>query len=181
MTLLDVAAAVRGRRASALCVATFDHASGAHSARAASFVVRRALAYGIPVVTGRASNAEQTEATWRKARWEFLRGAARSMNAVILTAHTRNDQIETVLMRALRGASARGLAGLRAHSDVRRPFVDVTRGELHAYAMARAITWIEDPTNRSSRHLRNRIRHDLLPLLLRSRPTLDAELAEIGD
>jgi tRNA(Ile)-lysidine synthase len=135
----------------------------------------------MPVVTGRASGAAQTEAAWREARWKFLRAVARTSNAVILTAHTRDDQIETVLMRALRGAGARGLAGLRAASAVRRPFIDVSRRALQAYATTRDLTWMEDPTNRSLRYLRNRIRHDLLPSLLRSRPTLAEELTDIGD
>src|SRR5207248_11421456 len=127
-----------------------------------------ALRYGMPVVVGCAEQSERTEAAWRAARWEFLRSVARRVKGPVITAHSRDDQIETVLMRALRGAGARGLAGLRAPSAVRRPFVDVSRAELHAYAMARSLSWIEDPTNRSPRHLRNRIRHDLLPSLLRS-------------
>ena len=181
MALLDVAASARRQRGCTVIVATYDHASGAHSARAAAFVVRKALGYGLPVVTGRAGRTELTEAAWRAARWNFLRAVAGTTKAVILTAHTRDDQIETVLMRALRGAGARGLAGLRAPSVIRRPFVDVSRDELRAYAMACSLTWIEDPTNRSPRHLRNRIRHDLLPSLLRSRPMLAGELRNIGD
>src|SRR5947207_564090 len=120
MALLDVAAGARRQRGCTVIVATYDHASGAHSARAAAFVVRKALAYGIPVVTERAGRAELTEAAWRAARWNFLHAVAGTTKAVILTAHSRDDQIETVLMRALRGAGARGLAGLRAPSVIRR-------------------------------------------------------------
>jgi tRNA(Ile)-lysidine synthase len=98
----------------------------------------------------------------------------------VITAHSRDDQIETVLMRALRGAGARGLTGLRATSTVRRPFVDVQRGELRAYALARELSWIEDPTNESRAYLRNRVRHDLLPALLRVRPALGDELIELA-
>jgi tRNA(Ile)-lysidine synthetase-like protein len=181
MALLDAAAAMRKRRGYTLIVATYDHASGAHSARAASFVARQALAYGLPVVVGRSDRSEATEAGWRAVRWQFLQSVAHSTSGVVLTAHTRDDQVETVLMRAMRGAGARGLAGLRAQSDVRRPFVNVRRAELRAYADARSLTWLEDPTNRSRGYLRNRIRLDLLPALFRVRPTLDADLIEIGD
>src|SRR5439155_12145208 len=107
-------------------------------------------------------------------------GAAHASGSVILTAHTRDDQVETVIMRALRDAGARGLAGLYAASDVRRPFVDVSRAELHAYAAARRLQWIEDPTNASRRYLRNRVRLDLLPALLRLRPSVDAEVLTIA-
>jgi tRNA(Ile)-lysidine synthase len=181
MTLLDVAAMVRQRRGCALVVATFDHASGPHSERATALVSRSALRYGVPVVVGRAERSERTEAAWRAARWEFLRSVARRVNGPVITAHSRDDQLETVLMRALRGAGARGLAGLRATSSVRRPFVDVQRGELRAYASARGLSWIEDPTNESRAYLRNRIRHELLPALLRAHPTLGDELIELGE
>lgn len=181
MTLLDAAAAARKERRCALIVATFDHASGAHSSRAASFVATAALEYGVPVVLGRAGDIEHSEAGWRAARWEFLRSVAQATDATIITAHTRDDQVETVLMRALRGAGARGLAGLRAASDVRRPFVDVSRGDLEWYARSSGVHWLEDPTNRQRQYLRNRVRRDLLPSLRRARPELDAELIEIGE
>jgi tRNA(Ile)-lysidine synthetase-like protein len=181
ITLLDVAATVCERRKCALMVATFDHASGAHGTRAASFVARVALAYGIPVVVGRAVDPARGEAAWRAARWQFLREVARASNAVIVTAHTRDDQVETVLMRAMRDAGARGLAGLRSQSDVRRPFIEVRREELKSYAEARGLTWLDDPTNKQREYLRNRLRHDLLPSLRDARPTLATELIELGD
>jgi tRNA(Ile)-lysidine synthase len=140
-----------------------------------------ALAYGIPVVVGRDEGVERTEAAWRAARWQFLRSVARTANATIVTAHTRDDQVETVLMRAMRGAGARGLAGLRAVSHVNRPFLDVRRAELAAYVKWRGLAWLEDPTNRRPVYLRNRIRRDLLPSLLRAKPSLEADLIDIGD
>jgi len=180
MTLLDAAAAVRKEKECAVVVATFDHASGPHSERAASFVANAALEYGIAVVVGHAGEITRSESAWRAARWEFLRSVAAATNGRIITAHTRDDQVETVLMRAMRGAGARGLAGLSAESDVRRPFVDVSRDELEQYAMSSGVVWLEDPTNRQRQHLRNRVRRDLLPSLLRARPTIDSELIEIG-
>lgn len=180
MTLLDLAVKARQRRACSIVVATFDHASGGHSSRAASFVARSALAYGLPVVVGRADRVARNEAVWRAARWQFLRSVANSTRAAIVTAHTRDDQIETVLMRAMRDAGARGLAGLGAPSDVRRPLIEVRRRELEAYAEAHGLTWVEDPTNRQSEYLRNRIRRELLPALVRARPDFDMDMLEIG-
>jgi tRNA(Ile)-lysidine synthase len=105
---------------------------------------------------------------------------AASTNAPVVTAHTGDDQIETILMRAMRGAGVRGLAGLLAPSPVRRPFVDVRRAELQTYATARGLRWLEDPTNRSPSFLRNRVRRDLLPALEGVRPALVDQLLEIG-
>jgi tRNA(Ile)-lysidine synthase len=181
MVLLDLAATVGRRRRCVLMVATFDHASGTHSSRAAAFVARSALDYGMPVVVGRADHVVRSEAAWRAARWQFLRSIAAGTHARIVTAHTRDDQVETVLMRAMREAGARGLAGLRAPSDVLRPLIDVRRTDLEAYAKARGLTWIDDPTNLRSAYLRNRIRRDLLPALVRARPDFDAELIEVGE
>ena len=181
MTLLDLAATASRRHRCELIVATFDHASGAHSSRAASFVAKSALEHAIPVVIGRADRTARTEAAWRSARWRFLRSVARATNATIVTAHTRDDQIETVLMRAMRDAGARGLAGLRAPTHVCRPLIGIRRSELEAYAKDKRLTWIEDPTNRRSEYLRNRIRRDLLPALVRARPGFDVDLLGIGE
>jgi len=182
MSLLDVAAGLRLQRRCAVTVATFDHASGAHSARATALVARVALGYGLPVVVGRApAMTRRSEAAWRAARWRFLRSVGRSVDASVVTAHTRDDQIETVLMRAMRGAGARGLAGLAAPSSIRRPLLDVRRSELYAYARARSLEWIDDPSNTSASFLRNRIRRDLLPALARAQPEIADELKAIGE
>lgn len=180
MVLLDVAARVAGGSRRSITVATFDHASGAHSARAAAFVSARGGAYGFPVVVGRADRPERSEAGWRAARWRFLRSVAQVTGGVVVTAHTRDDQLETVLMRVLRGAGARGLAGLFAPSDVQRPLLSATRLELSAYAVSRELDWVEDPTNRSPAYLRNRVRRDLLPALCHVRPLLGDELLDLA-
>ena len=177
MVLLDAAArAAPGRVA---CVATFDHGTGAAAVRAARLVARRARSLGFEVRRGRARDVRPTEAAWREARWAFLRATGRDRDALVATAHTRDDQVETVFMRALRGAGARGLAALYAESPgVVRPLLDLGRAEVAAYARARALRWVDDPSNASSAFLRNRVRRDLLPALERARPGFaDALLA----
>src|SRR5512134_239531 len=72
MCLLDVAARV-GRAGVGLTVATFDHQSGPHSARAVRQVCAAAGAYGLPVVVGMGPRGARSEAAWREARWSFLR------------------------------------------------------------------------------------------------------------
>lgn len=174
MVLLDVAASAVAHEQ--LTVATFDHGTGAAATKAADLVERSARAIGIRCVTGKASQPLTTEAELRAARWTFLRDVAARDGGVVCTAHTADDQVETILMRVLRDAGARGLAGLYATSDIVRPLIGHTRRELASYARERDVPWIEDPSNASPRYLRNRLRHDLLPALRRARPTIDAEL-----
>jgi tRNA(Ile)-lysidine synthase len=178
MVLLDTAARVAPDRIAT--VATFDHGSGVHSAHSAAFVCSEARARGLPAVSERSVNLAPTEALWRKARWGFLRSTAARHGAFVATAHTEDDQIETVLMRAMRGAGARGLASLYAASDVCRPFIDVSRATLERYARARGVRWVEDPTNEDRRFFRNRVRRDLLPALMRVRPSFGAELLSLA-
>ena len=181
MCLLNAAASVRESQGCELVVATFDHASGAHSSRAVGFVAARASRYRLPVVIGRADTRARNEAAWREARWEFLRSVCERVQGPVFTAHNRDDQLETVLMRALRGAGARGLAALRAPSLIHRPFLETTRATLRTYAGERGLDWIEDPTNRSLDHLRNRVRREILPALLHARPALETELLELAE
>ena len=180
MVLLDVFA--RFFRDRVDCVATFDHGSGAAATAAAELVERRATALGIPVRHGRMKSGAGTrrEAEWRAARWSFLDAVSRATGAAVATAHTLDDQVETVFMRALRGSAARGLAGLYATSPVVRPLLGVTRRDVCGYAAALGVEWIEDPSNLSRLHLRNRARLDLLPALERSAPGLSAALLELS-
>lgn len=177
MVLLDAAAHVADR--ARLVVATFDHGTGPHAARASALVVDRARSLGIECRAGRASRPLRSEAELRAARWDFLRHITAAESAPVCTAHTASDQIETVLMRILRGAGARGLAGLNA-GEARRPLLAFTRVELERYAAARRLEWVDDPSNASPRFLRNRVRSDLLPALRRVRPSIDEELLTIG-
>ena len=120
------------------------------------------------------------EAMWRAERYRFLRETARRLGARVVTAHTQDDQIETVLMRVMRGSGARGLAALAAPSDVVRPFFEVRRRELEEYARRLGIGWVEDPSNLSASFLRNRLRHDILPALRRVDPHIDVTLLATG-
>ncbi|MDF1505636.1 tRNA lysidine(34) synthetase TilS, partial [Roseisolibacter sp. H3M3-2] len=132
--------------------------------------------------TTRGAALAATEAAWRAARWRFLRRAARRLGAgSVATAHTEDDQAETVAIRLLRGAGPRGLAGLLAtRPGIVRPLVAVSAGEVAAYVAARGLRWVEDPGNASRRHLRNRLRHDLLPALERVRPGFRGWLLALG-
>lgn len=105
----------------------------------------------------------------------------------IATAHTLDDQAETVLMRLVRGAGIRGLAGIfpvQQEKRLIRPLLSTTRPEVESYLKTLGQPWREDSSNRDLTHTRNRVRHQLLPLLERDfnsgiRRTL-ADLAEIA-
>ena len=163
-------AAARAARASVAMVATFDHGTGQHATEAARHVESEAARLGLPCIAGRASKAGKSEDEWRNARRQFLRGVALFNGGVIATAHTLDDHVETVVMRVLRDAGARGLAGLYAPSDSVRPLLGFTRADVASYASQVGASWIEDPTNESRRHFRNRVRLDLLPALERAHP-----------
>ena len=179
MVLLDAAARTLPGRIAA--VACFDHATGPHARAAADLVRGTAEEHGLKAEIGRAPSRARTEEAWRAQRWRFLRRvAAGDPAAAIVTAHTRDDQLETVLMRVMRGSGARGLAALYAPSPVVRPFIELPRAALAAYAAERGLRHVEDPSNASRRHLRNRVRLDLLPALVAARPALADELLDLS-
>lgn len=162
-------------------VLTFDHGSGARADEAVRLVVLEASRLGLPVSVGRGSLPGASEAEWRAARWRFFRQAA-PKGAVIATAHTRDDQLETVVMRTMRGAGARGLAGLLTRTPgVARPFLGLTRAEIRRYSNARQVAFVEDPSNASREHLRNRVRHDLLPAIDRVSPDFGATMLRLAE
>ena len=174
MVLLD---AFTRFRSDAAAVATFDHRTGPAARRAASLTRVEGERRGLIVYSGRRRRGGRaTEAAWREARQAFLRARALSTNSTIVTAHTRDDQLETVVMRALRDArqtSARGLAAMYAYNrreTVVRPLLDISRADVASYARLRAIPYVEDPTNADRNYLRNRLRLDLLPAIERVSP-----------
>jgi tRNA(Ile)-lysidine synthase len=178
MVLLHAMARLRPDLVAA--VATFDHGTGAAATRAAALVAREAKTLGLPVRRGRARGVARTEDAWRSARWQFLGALARELDARVATAHTRDDQIETVIMRVMRGSAARGLAGLFAQGPVLRPLVDVDGGVIAGYAQRQDVRWIDDPSNESRAHLRNRVRLDLRPALERAHPGFASEMLALS-
>lgn len=179
MALLHMASSLPDVRPR-LCVATFDHGTGPHAAAAIALVRAIGHAYRVPVVAGRAQVLGANEADWRAMRWRFLDAVAHAREGRVMTAHTRDDQVETVVMRLLRGASARGLAALYADSAVSRPLLRVPRSVVERYARAHGLAHVEDPTNADRRYLRNRVRLDLLPALHAVRPTFGREMLALS-
>jgi len=162
-----------------------DHRLRADSSRDAEHVRALGARLGVPVdVTAvTVSSRGSLEDAARQARYIALEAHADRIGADrIAVGHTADDQAETVLMRVLEGAGLRGLAGIPpTRGRIIRPLLDLRRGVLEAYLDAVGLGWIEDPTNRDPRFLRNRIRYDVLPLLATAHAgDLPATLARVA-
>lgn len=162
-------------------VATFDHGSGAAATDAAALVAAEARRLGLTVIRERARQIEPTEDAWRTARWSFLKRVARGYRAAVATAHTRDDQLETIVLRLMRGAGARGLAALAAPSPVTRPWLPLTRAEVAQWAAAEGVPFVDDPTNHTRQYFRSRVRLDLLPALEQVDPGFGEHMLAVGE
>jgi tRNA(Ile)-lysidine synthase len=183
-----------------LHVATLDHMlRGEESAADAAFVVEEAEKLGLPCTRGKRDvkalakrQAAGIEAAARTARYDFLADTVVALGGVlVITAHHQDDQVETILMRLIEGASLQSLVGIDAVRMLRlppnamvalmRPLLAVTRQQLAAYAQEKQLVWREDSTNEDRRYKRNRIRHELLPLLRQYNPRIDEALARLAE
>src|SRR4051812_19872631 len=96
MVLLTPASSLRAPLGKKLLVATFDHGTGRAAGRAAALVASRAGKLGFKCASGRAVTVGKREEEWRRSRWQFLQQVAAPRHAAVVTAHTLDDQIETV-------------------------------------------------------------------------------------
>src|SRR5438093_435344 len=163
-----------------LHVAHVDHGLRPESADEASFVARLAHHFGLRVEILPVTVAPEAslEAAARRARYAALEACADRVGADrIAVAHTANDQAETVVMRVLEGAGPRGLAGIPpVRGRIIRPLIDPRREEVVAELEHAGLDWVDDSSNRDRRFLRNRIRHDILPVLGRETADIVAAL-----
>jgi tRNA(Ile)-lysidine synthetase-like protein len=125
---------------------------------------------------------ESLEVAARRLRYGALERLRRQLGASrILTAHQRDDQVETVLLRLLRGGPVESLAGIpERRGAIWRPLLTVPRAEIERFLAAAGLDAIEDPTNRDPAMARNLVRHHLLPRLRAEDPEIDALLLALG-
>ncbi len=184
-----------------LIAAHLDHGMDAGSAGRAGAAARLAARLEVPAVLERRPvlelrrPGESPEAAARRIRYGFLDEVRRQTGArYVTTAHHRDDQAETVLLRLAFGTGVAGLAGIRpVHGAVVRPLLGqpglpglpglpgATRAGLEAVVAAAGLVPVEDPTNRDLGAARNRVRHLLLPDLARTIPDLPARLAGLAE
>lgn len=140
-----------------------DHGLRPQSAGEADVVADAAKRFGADFVALTASVADggDLEARARRARFDALEGV--SAGRPILTGHTADDQAETVLINLLRGAGPDGLGAMRPAST--KPLLDLRRSETTALCASLDLDPIVDPSNDDRRFMRNRVRHDVLPML----------------
>lgn len=144
-------------------VAHFDHGiRGAESASDAAFVRDLARAYGVQFVSRQGHLPRTTsEEQARVARYKFLTQVCQDNDAALVTAHHRDDLIETVAMNLIRGTGWRGLApmaGVVAGREILRPLLSWTKFQITTYALEHNLVWREDSTNASLLYFRNRVR-----------------------
>jgi tRNA(Ile)-lysidine synthase len=150
-----------------LTAAHLDHAMRPDSAEDARWAAGVCAAWEVPLVSRRLAAAPASEDAARRARYAFLREAAREAGARwIATGHHADDQAETVLFRALRGTGLDGLGGIRAVTagGLVRPLLPFWRREIEELAREHGLRWRTDSSNLSLEPARNRIRHELIPL-----------------
>jgi len=176
-----------------LAVVHFNHhLRGPESAADEQFVRERADSLGMEFVFGEAAVAKvarerhrNLEATARDLRYRFFFSLVDQGRVdKVVTAHTANDQAETVLLRLLRGSGSKGLGGVypMLEGKVARPFLNLTRSEINSELSRRKLEIRVDSSNRDTRFLRNKVRAELLPLLERNyNPAIVSLLGELAD
>ena len=148
------------------------HLRGEESDRDEAFVRAFCDRYDIPLHVGAARvkpGKKGLEAAARDARYAFLK----RIPGKIATAHTADDNAETVLMHLIRGTGLKGLGGIMpANGNVIRPMLTITRSEVEAFLEEWCLSCIQDSSNDTDVFLRNRIRHHVMPLLKAENPKL---------
>lgn len=120
---------------------------------------------------------EGLEVCGRRLRYTFFQGLVTGENDRIATAHTRSDQAETVLLHLLQGAGAKGLSGIPARREkIIRPVLCLSRQEVEEYCRENGLSWCTDATNTDMEYTRNRLRHQVLPLLREMNPAIEETL-----
>lgn len=184
MTLLHLMRFRDARPRIRLHAAHVDHRMREESGDDAAWLEEICGGWGVRFHLKRAARPVATEAEGRRLRYRFLDDVRRSIGdgAVTMTAHTADDQAETVLFRAARGSGPRGLRGIRPARapGIVRPLLPFRRAEIEAFAAEREIPFREDPSNRDVRWTRNRIRHGILPALEKAVPGAGAALAALA-
>lgn len=160
-----------------------DHGVRPGSSQDAAAVLAFAAQLGCEARAARLEGVADSEAALRHARYAALERMRADVDAAfVLTAHTADDQAETVLLALLSRTHADALSGMPEQREaILRPWLTVSRAEVHAHAARHRLPARVDPSNREPRYLRNRVRKELLPLIeSRYRPGFSARLAALA-
>ena len=156
------------------------HLRQAESDRDEVFVRRLCERYDIPLFVGSEqvrAGKKGLEAAAREARYAFFA----ALDGKIATAHTANDNGETVLLHLVRGTALKGLGGIAPVSGkLIRPMLDVTRTEVLEFLEEYCLAYVTDSSNETDAFLRNRVRHHVMPLLEKENPRIAANLSAMA-
>jgi len=177
-------AAIRVAGPAHVVVLIIDHGLVPAASAASETVAAWARGQGAAAVVRRVTvdRRGSLEAAARRARYAALDALADELGlACVLVGHTARDQVETVLLRLLRGTGPAGLAAIAARRGrFVRPLLALDRAEIDAYVRARGLAVWDDPMNDELRFARVRIRREVLPALRRENPQLDAALLRLA-
>ncbi|MFL5897576.1 MAG: tRNA lysidine(34) synthetase TilS [Solirubrobacterales bacterium] len=170
--MLDLA--VRARGAEAVGALHADYGLRAEAEEDSRFCAQVCERLGVSLEVERPrrpAGAGNLQAWAREARYAAAARLAEPRGATIVTGHTADDQVETILYRLASSPSRRALLGMRPrHGRLARPLLDSSRAETTAYCEERGLAWREDASNAGDAYARNRIRRDLVPQLERVHP-----------
>ena len=156
------------------------HLRGEEADRDEQFVRQFCDRYDIPLVVGQeqvVAGKKGLEAAAREARYRFFA----TLSGKIATAHTADDNAETVLMHLVRGTGLRGLGGISpVNGNVIRPMLTVTRQEVLAFLKEYSLPYVEDSSNSTDDFLRNRLRHRVMPLLKEENPRMAERVSQMA-
>jgi tRNA(Ile)-lysidine synthase len=165
--MLDLA--VRARGAAQVVAVHVDYGLRPGSREDAEFCASLCERQQVELVTERPVRVEgpgNLQAWARDVRYSAAARLAEARDATIVTGHTADDQVETILYRLASSPSRRALLGMKERDGrLARPLLGTTRAEVTAYMGERGLEWREDPTNAEETYARNRVRHGLLPEL----------------
>jgi tRNA(Ile)-lysidine synthase len=149
--------------------------------RSAAVAIAHRLGYELHVVDVVVSSGPSPEAMAREARYRALSEVTRSDESV-LTAHTADDNLETVIINLVRGTGLSGVAGIPPFRspNVHRPLLDASRSELREFAMLAGLPFVDDPMNLDPGLTRNRIRSAIVPRLREVNPGVEAAVARMS-
>lgn len=166
VTLLDLLTELQAKYGWDIAVAHLDHKVRPTSADDAQLVADLARKYDHKYYLGQLGGGETREAALRRARYDYLESIRAGHGADwIVTAHHRDDRLETSVFNTIRGADRYGMTALRpVRGKVVRPLLPFRKGDLIAHAHAHDLSFVEDETNQDQGYSRNFVRHTLLPL-----------------
>lgn len=169
-----------------VAAAHFDHHLRPNSGSDAAFARAFCQRLGVPFYLGEGevgAMAGNVEENARNARYAFLEATGVTIGAAaIATAHTANDNLETVLMHLTRGCGLQGLTGIYPQrGNLVRPMLQTTRKEVERYLEENGLEYVTDQTNLDDTYVRNRIRHHVVPVLERVNPRVAQRVADMTE